>query len=136
MKSRLGILSVAMIGLTAFAGGCVKKTLTIDSQPQGALVVLNECEVGRTPVTVPFVWYGSYEIILSKEGYDTQVIHQRIFAPPHQWLGVDLITEALIPMEFKDEKHFKYTLDKTKPVRRDDLINRGEALQQKALRGG
>jgi len=135
MNSRLWFLAAVPAALAVCAGGCVKKTLTIDSEPRGALVVLNENEVGRTPVTVPFTWYGSYEIILSKQGYETQVVHQRIFAPPHQWIGVDLVTEVLLPFEFKDEKHFTYTLEPTRAVDRSDLIQRGEAVQQRALRG-
>jgi hypothetical protein len=116
-------------------GGCVKKTLTIDSEPQGALVEVNGIEVGRTPVTVPFTWYGSYEIVLRKDGYETLEVDQRVWAPPHQWIGVDLITECLLPVEFKDEKSFKYELDEAKPVDRRALIQRGEELQQRALRG-
>jgi len=130
------VLALAVVALAALAGGCVKKTLTIDSEPQGALVVINELEVGRTPVTVPFTWYGNYEIILSKPGYETQKISQKVTAPPHQWLGVDLVTECLMPFEFTDEQKFSYTLKQREPVDREALIERGEAVQQRALRGG
>jgi hypothetical protein len=133
---RNALLPAALVLLTASLGGCVKKTLTIDSQPAGALVVINDVEVGRTPVTVPFTWYGNYEIILSKVGFETKVISQTVSAPPHQWLGVDLITECLLPFEFTDEQSFSYTLDEMAPVDRAALIERGEALQQQALRGG
>lgn len=131
-------VALAAAGLLAAAciGGCTKKTLTIDSEPQGALVEINAHEVGRTPVTVPFTWYGHYEIVLRKEGYQTKVVRQQVSAPPHQWLGVDLVTEVLLPVQFTDEQQFTYTLDPLAPVSREALIQRGEAVQQQALRGG
>ena len=135
MRTRRLIAIAALLAAALAVGGCVKKTLTIDSDPPGALVVINDDEVGRTPVTVPFMWYGSYEIILRKAGYEAKVVRQRVAAPPHQWLGVDLITECLVPFEFTDEQRFKYELTKLQRPPRAALIRRGEALQIQALRG-
>ena len=45
-------------------------TITIDSEPPGALCWLNDNEIGRTPVTVPFTWYGTYRVRLEKPGYE------------------------------------------------------------------
>src|SRR5262249_46782603 len=43
---------------TVCASGCgVHRSLTIKSDPAGALVYLNGLEVGRTPVTRDFLWY-------------------------------------------------------------------------------
>jgi hypothetical protein len=59
--------------LTVLAGsllacaGCVERKLTIASDPPGALTYINDTEVGRTPVTVPFLWYGDYDVRLRAE---------------------------------------------------------------------
>ena len=51
------------------AGGCgVERTLQIESNPPGALVHLNGEEVGRTPMRKAFVWYGTYDVQLRKDG--------------------------------------------------------------------
>ncbi len=50
--------------LLAFASlvGCVKRTITITSNPEGALVWVNEREVGRTPLHFDFIYYGEYDL--------------------------------------------------------------------------
>ncbi|HQI29243.1 MAG TPA: PEGA domain-containing protein, partial [Sedimentisphaerales bacterium] len=40
--------------------GCVERRLTIYTEPPGAIVTLNDQEIGVSPVTVPFNWYGDY----------------------------------------------------------------------------
>src|SRR3982750_4047234 len=61
----LGVAALAAgaLGLT----GCVERKLTIGSDPPGAILLLNDVEVGRTPVTVPFTTYGDYDIRLRFE---------------------------------------------------------------------
>ncbi|MEM1099581.1 MAG: PEGA domain-containing protein [Planctomycetota bacterium] len=46
------------------------RTVTIESEPAGALVWLNDREVGRTPLTVPFTFYGTYDVRLEAEGHE------------------------------------------------------------------
>ena len=59
--SRLMIYAVACVAVLALAG-CVERRLTIQTKPQGAMVLLNDEEIGRSPVTVPFNWYGDYRV--------------------------------------------------------------------------
>src|SRR3954453_16159500 len=59
----LALLAAAALGLT----GCVERKITIGSDPPGAILLLNDVEVGRTPVTVPFTTYGDYDIRLRYE---------------------------------------------------------------------
>ncbi|MGZ3388170.1 MAG: PEGA domain-containing protein, partial [Isosphaeraceae bacterium] len=42
--------------------GCVEQTMTIQSDPPGALVYMNDQELGRTPLTKDFTWYGDYDV--------------------------------------------------------------------------
>jgi hypothetical protein len=58
------LLLIALVCL----GGCIRRSITITSQPAGALVWLNDEEIGRTPVTVPFTYYGVYDVRLEHEG--------------------------------------------------------------------
>lgn len=43
---------------------CANRTLTVESEPPGARVILNRREVGDTPVTVPFRYGGINEILV------------------------------------------------------------------------
>jgi len=60
-------LLLLMLGL----GGCVERYISITTKPAGAIVWLNDEEVGATPVTVPFTWYGEYEVVVRQAGYKT-----------------------------------------------------------------
>ncbi len=52
----------------ALLAGCVERLITVHSSPAGALVYLNDEEIGRTPVSVPFKYYGTYDVRLEHEG--------------------------------------------------------------------
>ena len=58
------MLLVLCAGL--LAGCSTKRTLTIDTEPRGARVWVNDRYVGESPVAVPFVHYGDFEVRLEK----------------------------------------------------------------------
>lgn len=60
---------MALALIVAGSVGCVQRTITVTSEPPGALVWLNDEEVGRTPVAVPFTFYGTYDVRLEKDGF-------------------------------------------------------------------
>jgi hypothetical protein len=91
-----GALSAA-----ALAGGCVERTLQIQSEPPGALVYLNGEEAGRTPMRRDFLWYGTYDVQLRKEGYVTKTEETRVWAPWWQIPPIDLLAEV-IPLPLRD----------------------------------
>src|SRR4051812_21539996 len=58
------------LGCSLFAfllSGCVHRVVTVQSDPPGALVYMNEEEIGRTPVSKEFLWYGNYDMVLRKD---------------------------------------------------------------------
>jgi hypothetical protein len=98
------------LGLTLVAlPGCVRRTVTIDSQPQGAIVWLNDREVGRTPVDVDFVFYGTYDVRLVKEGYEPRLTYGRVRAPLWDMVGLDLAAE-LFPVPLHSQSRLEYPL--------------------------
>ncbi len=68
MHRRTLIISLAVLAAAAGLTGCVERTITVTSDPSGALVYLNDTEIGRTPVTVPFTFYGTYDVRLEHDG--------------------------------------------------------------------
>ena len=89
------LLCVLCVGLLLPGGGCVQRTITITSQPEGALVHLNDEEIGRTPVTVPFTFYGIYDVRLEADGHQPMWTQQKAVAPWWELPGVDLMAEAV-----------------------------------------
>lgn len=123
-------LSVAMLALgTMPTGGCVERTLTIRSDPPGALVTLNDMEIGRTPLKKQFVWYGTFDAQVRLEGYRTIDTSTPVIAPWWQWLPFDLVAE-LLPVRLHDDHVVSYTLT---PLSREQvdpeaIVRRGERL--------
>jgi hypothetical protein len=94
--------------------GCVEQTLTVNSDPPGALVYLNDQEVGRTPLTRDFNWYGDYDVQLRLEGYETLKTHKPVTAPLWNWVPFDLVAN-LLPFTFRDHEEMSFTLKPLDP---------------------
>jgi len=86
--------------------GCVKRNLVITSQPTGALVYLNDEEVGRTPVDVAFTYYGVYDIRFELSGYEPLSTTADTRNPIWEYPGPDLIAEALPSVQSEIRWHY------------------------------
>ena len=123
--------SLCLILIAALAlGGCIQRTISIDSDPQGAIVFLNDEEVGRTPVTVPFTFYGVYDVRLRKEGYATLQMKREAKGPWWEAPGPDLLVEAL-PWTTHVELKWFHTLAKAEPVDEKKLLDRATELRNR-----
>lgn len=123
---------VLLASTAALAGGCVEREMNITSEPSGALVFISDKEVGRTPVTVPFTWYGDYDIILRSDGYETLKTHANINAPAYGIPPMDLFTE-LAPWTIHDRRYLHFKMQEYTPPSDQDLIDRAETLQKRNL---
>lgn len=129
-SSAVGVLLCGVAMLT----GCVERILTIRTDPPGARVILNDEEVGVSPAKVSFTWYGDYEIILRKAGYETYKTNYRVAPPWYQIPPIDLVSEVLVPGTIRDEHRLPvYTLTpaETPPV--SELVGRAEEMRGRAL---
>ncbi len=121
-------MCILLLAAGAFASaGCIQRRITITSEPPGALVHLNDLEVGYTPVEVDFTYFGDYDVRLSKPGYEPLLTHAKAKAPVYEWPGIDLVAEAL-PVTFHTDVRWHFTLY---PEERDvdALIERAKDLQ-------
>src|SRR6059058_5001098 len=113
MRSRFTrALSGTLLGaMVPLAPGCgVERTLQVQSEPSGALVYLNGEEAGRTPMRKMFLWYGTYDLEVRKDGYLTRSERPRVGAPWWQIPPIDLIAE-LVPLRLQDNHVLKYRFD-------------------------
>lgn len=122
---------------SAFAStGCVERTVTITTEPDNATVYLNDQEVGQSPVTVPFTWYGTYDVICRKDGYSTMQQAVRIEAPWYELPGIDLVSECLTPVTYRDHRAHHFVLEQEKLPTKDELLGRASEFRDKALTEG
>ncbi len=128
-KRNLVVLTAAGLIAAIILGGCVERKLTINTQPQGALVVLNDEEIGASPVTVSFEWYGDYDVRISKEGYETLKTHRNLKAPWYDNFPFDLFA-WLNPERVVDEYEWTFELAPKKEISREELIQNAEELKK------
>jgi hypothetical protein len=131
---RMGAILLA--GGMILLAGCVERRLTITSEPTGALVTVNSKEVGRTPVTFPFTWYGDYDVQLrldeSEQHYQTLKTHYQVKPPAYEVPPLDLFSE-LAPWTYNVDMHAHFQLQKALPVSDDQLRKQSEALRTRAI---
>ncbi len=126
--------SLALAGaLLIIAPGCVRRTMTITTEPAQALVFVNGEEVGRSPVQTDFLWYGDYDITIRKEGYQTLRTHWQIDAPWYQVVPLDFFFEVLWPRELHDQRSASYTLERQAAPDVEELAARAEALRDQTI---
>jgi len=90
----------------------VRQSLTIRTDPPGALVYVNDELKGESPVTYDFQWYGWYRLTVRKEGYERLDDRRRLHAPLHLWIPFDLVMEVL-PFTISDTREWTYALTPT-----------------------
>jgi hypothetical protein len=123
---------IAILVAAVAMGGCLERDITITSEPPGAIVDLNDVEIGRTPVTVPYKWHGDYDVLLRLDGYKTLRTHADINVPPQEVVPLDLFSE-LAPWTYSDHRYLDYRLEELALPSEDQLIQRAEALRAKNL---
>jgi hypothetical protein len=138
---RFGRLALTCRGAVAAVllltiGGCVERTMKIQTDPPGALVVVNDEEVGVSPVKFSFLWYGDYDLILRKRGYETLKTHCRVDPPWYQIPPIDLIAETMIIGTLHDDHVLPtYVLDQAETPTAEEVIDRAVELRERALSG-
>jgi len=119
---------VFVLALSLLLAGCVERRLTINTEPEGALVVLNDEEIGTSPVTVSFEWYGDYWIRISKEGFETLDTHRELKGPWYDHFPFDFFA-LLNPKRTVDSYEWTFELAPQKEPAREELIEKAEELK-------
>src|SRR5688500_13325108 len=88
-RAQPGALALVCLG----SAGCVQRRRTIRSNPPGALVYVDNHEIGVTPVATDFIYYGTRQIRLVKDGYETLTVLQGVPAPWYQYFPIDFFAE-------------------------------------------
>ena len=129
-KCNLFGLSVVVLIVILFLAGCVERQLTINTQPQGALVALNDEEIGTSPVTVSFNWYGDYNVRISKEGFETLKTHRELKGPWYDKFPFDFFAQILSPKRIVDSYEWTIELSPKQYPSREELIKDAEELKK------
>jgi hypothetical protein len=125
----LSVVLFAGLIVSLSLGGCVERQLTINTEPRGAMVVLNDEEIGISPVTVSFEWYGDYDVRISKEGFETLKTHRKLKAPWYDYFPFDFFAQIVSPKRIVDSYEWTFTLAPQTQPDRDELIRDAQKLK-------
>jgi hypothetical protein len=113
--------------------GCVRRRMAVRTNPPGALVFIDNQQIGTTPCSVDFTYYGTREIRLVKPGYETLTVNQPIPSPWYQIPPLDFVSENLVPTKILDHRTVSYELQPQLIVPPEQLIDRANQLRQETL---
>jgi len=133
MFSRLSFILIAMLTLTQT--GCVHRRVTINSYPQGALVKVDGKDIGYTPASFDFTWYGTREVQLLKDGFETHTEQIDVNAPWYQKFPLDFVSDNFLGHHVTDHRQFSFQLQPKRVDMSSDVMQRAGALRSEAMHG-
>jgi hypothetical protein len=128
---------LALPVLLALAAGCVERRMVITTEPYGAIVYdeMNN-PLSASPADKPFTYYGKYRFKIVKDGYETLVVEENVQPPWYEWIGLDFISETVIPWNLRDVRRFHYKLQPIAVVPPEQVLEKGTLLRARGLNTG
>jgi hypothetical protein len=114
----------------AALGGCVEREMKITTEPAGALVYVSDREVGRTPLSLPFTWYGDYDVLIRMNGYQTLRANADISPPWYEVPPLDLLSH-MAPWTYHDQRFLHYKLEKQEELTDEQLMKQAEDMRRR-----
>ena len=111
------------------ACGCVHRRMTITSDPHDATVYIDNQEIGKTPVSHDFTYYGTRSFRLEKDGYETVNELRDIKAPWYQIPPLDFFSDNFAGREIRDHRCLSFQLHRRPEESENDIIARGLELK-------
>lgn len=130
---RAWILIMLVLGLPQI--GCVHRRVTINSIPSGALVKVDGRDIGYTPASFDFTWYGTREVQLLRDGYETHTEMVEIPAPLYQKFPLDFVSDNFLGRHVTDHRQFAFQLQPKRTDMSSSVMQRAGSLRSEALHG-
>jgi hypothetical protein len=121
--------------LAVAAPGCVRRRMTVRTNPPGALVYVDDQEIGITPVSTDFTYYGTRKIQLVKDGFETMTVKQTFDPPWYEYPVLEFFSENLWPSELRDEHLLNFQMQPQQILPTERLLDRAQDLRAGAFQG-
>lgn len=129
-RSTLFILLSATLLLSS---GCVRRRMTVRTNPPGATVSVDNQLIGTSPAATSFVYYGTRELRIEKDGFRTETIRRKIKPPWYQLPVIEFFSETLWPGEIRDERIIDVELVPQAIEPTGNVLGRAEMLRSQAI---
>jgi len=123
---------LALLAWAATCAGCVERRYTVRTDPPGATIIVNGEEIGPSPASHNYYFYGNREITMILDGHETRTVIQPMPAPWWDNYLTEFFTENLLPFTLRDDREFRYRLEPAQSPLEGDLRERAEGLRSEA----
>jgi hypothetical protein len=128
-------LLLPFVVIPLLVSGCVRRRMTVRTNPPGATVSVDNQVIGTTPAATSFVYYGTREFRIEKDGYRTETIRRRLNPPWYEYPVLDFISETLWPGELRDERIIDVELVPKQLEPANDVVERADSLRTQSRTG-
>ena len=135
LKQRCRPAIAILVVLILTQAGCIRKRMTVRTNPPGAMAYIDKQPIGLTPVSTSFTYYATRNIEVVRDGYKTERFLRKIHPPWYAIPPLDFFSETLWPFENRDERIIDVQLTAEPDVPREALIASGEQLRLQAGQG-
>lgn len=132
VRAQVWAVLLICIALTA---GCSSKRLVVRTQPEGAFVTVDGYPVGYSPVATSYVYGGSRDILIEKDGFDP--VRQKVDLTNPWFLRppVSFFTENFSPIEIRHQPVLDFQLQPKSRINGEVLLQRANTLRGNVQRG-
>ncbi len=127
-------LVVALLLVTS-PSGCVRRRMTVRSNPPGAVVYVDQQRIGVTPVSTGFTYYGTRNVQVVRDGCEAVTEKHHFATPWYEYPVIDFFSENLWPLEIRDERVLDFELPPLQTVPPTQVMQRANQLRNEAQRG-
>jgi hypothetical protein len=131
------VRSLVITGLAVFgAAGCVRRSIFVRTEPEGAKVFLDGTYLGTSPRKIPFEFYGTREIAVRAEGRAPGRVLLDVDPPWYEYTPIDFVSELLLPATIEDERQVFIVLPPAAPPDLARIRGEAEAARAAVSSGG
>lgn len=133
IPSRFALVALLLLGFVT--SGCVRRRLTVRTNPPGAAIYVDRQPIGISPASTSIVYYGTRHIEANLDGHRTEKVLRNLNPPWYEYPPFDFISETLWPGEIRDERIIDITMTPEQPLPSEELTARANTLRLQAAQG-
>ena len=99
-------------------------------------MLLDGREIGYSPASADFLYYGTRRVTMIKDGYETKTDLVTVSTPWYQYPVIEFFTDNFLPHRVTDRRVFTFDLQPKQMIPDEELRSRARQLRSESQIGG